>query len=170
MAFAEIDDAIAGTLVKAKDHGLSAPLRPHCRAAACVWRRQMRRMDRRRFDPLGFQSIGDAIYNVACVSGITGVLQLASPANGKVAAWRRNMVLPRRDPTIGVDRVARHCKRNMPTIGGDALPTRRDADDLGQRHAARASARCASRSSAIRTGPARRAASPCSHTAAQAAS
>ena len=78
------------------------------------------------------------------------------------------------DSPIGPDPVARRGQGKVAAIGGDAVAPGRNTDDavyfvVAHNRAAIAASNASSKSSATNAAPHRRAASPCSHTASQAA-
>jgi hypothetical protein len=71
----------------------------------------------------------DARYQIAAIALIVGMLELAAAAVGKVAAWRFLVVGPESERPVIEHRVAWNSKRHVASAGGDAVASRRDADD-----------------------------------------
>src|SRR5690242_1720591 len=99
------------------------------------------------------------------------MLQLASPAFGKVTARRFLVMRPECQRTIVKHRITGDAEGHVAAAGRHPIAARRNADDQLV-HPRRASARgiASARSSAMSWWPAMSAAFPCSQTAAQAES
>ncbi len=125
-----------------------------------------------RNQPLPARGIDHPVGDELGQRRIVRVLQLAPAAMREMAARRGLMMRAGGDPAALVHPVARHCACDMAAGGGDAVTLGGEADNgFGRGHEAAASASDTLSASCVgvKAAPARRAASPWSHTASQAA-
>lgn len=101
----------------------------------------------------------DARDEIAAVRLIVGMLELAAPALGKVAARRLLVMRPGRKRPVIEQGVARNAEPHVPAARRHAVTPRRDPDDQFV-HSWIASGMASARSSAIICGPAISAARP----------
>ncbi len=72
----------------------------------------------------------DPVGDEAAVGIVVDMLELASAAFGKVAAWRHHMVRSGKDRASRVDRVPRGGERKEAAALGDSVAARGEPDDL----------------------------------------
>jgi hypothetical protein len=75
------------------------------------------------------ERMDNPVGDVRRISRIADMLELASAARRKMAAWRSRMVRTSNDATISLKVIPRRGQRGMTTVSGHALPPRRDTDD-----------------------------------------
>ena len=173
MTFPHIDDPMTAFLLKAQEDTIALPCSAQRRAAAGTCWRQMGRAQLGYCDALRRKCPADSISEERLVCRVIDMLKLTAPAFGKMAARRLLAVRTWSDRSIRTDQIAGCRHRHMATRRRDAIPARCNAGDrlVGtHRQEASTAGKASMRSSAINPAPTARAAWPCIHTPAQAAS
>ncbi len=120
VAFAHVDDAVGFFRVEAEHHALPDAHRPERGAAPAVRRRKVRLADLRAQPMLRQRSL-DARAQIAAISFVVGMLELAPAALGKVTAWRHLVVRSRNHAPVIQQRVARNREGDVAPAFADAL-------------------------------------------------
>src|ERR1044072_1485783 len=147
-----------------------APLGMERGAAAGIGGREQGRAD------LGLQIVrgertGDAVDDELAPRAIVEMLELATAADGEMLAGRALVVRARDHGALGGDPVPRRRQRDMAAVAGHPVAPARDTRDdiVVHRHSATASGIRPISASAMKAGPASRAARAWSQTAVSAA-
>ena len=95
----------------------------------------MRRINRRRIDPLRVKRTADAVGDILRIGTIADMLKLAPAANPEMAAWRRDMVGTGLDSAIRAKMIAGGSPAGVSTIRRDTLaPSGNPDDQIGTAH------------------------------------
>jgi hypothetical protein len=135
MALVHVDDPVAALRVEAEQHLLTATLRLQRRAAAAVRRRDMRREDIGRVQPLRRKGTGDPLAQVGPKRLVIDLLDLAAAAFGKVPARRLAAVRAGLHRIVGQHQVPWCGEWEEAAALRDAVAAGGEADDgFGYRH------------------------------------
>ena len=128
MAFAHVDDLVRFLGIEANHDTLPNLQGAQSRPAPAVWRRQMRFADFGRKIVLG-QRRFDTRFQVAAISLVVGVLDLASPAFREKPARRLLVVRTVGERAIVEDRISGDAEGYVAAGRRHAVAARRNADD-----------------------------------------